>query len=93
MAAKAESSTGEARMNGEAAQLAPSLSDVQLVEAFFDVEKRLGIAAAGAAHPAALPQVHARFETYVTAAMTVRMMLRGFVADEHHRMTLHLGNQ
>lgn len=54
------SMAGEAggRSNEEAAQLAPSLSEVQLVEAFFDVEQRVGIAAAAAAHPAALPQVH-----------------------------------
>ena len=58
MAGQAAGSAGEGRSNGEAAQLAPSLSEVHLVEAFFDVEQRLGIAAATAAHPAALPQVH-----------------------------------
>ena len=57
MAARAASSQAEVTMNGGAAQLAPSLSEVQLVEAFFDVEQQLSIAAAGAAHPAALPQV------------------------------------
>ena len=59
MAGQAGGNRAEGRSNGEAAQLAPSLSEVQLVEAFFDVEQRLGIAAAAAAHPAALPQVHA----------------------------------
>lgn len=59
MGAHAGGSQGEVRMNGGAAQLAPSLSEVQLVEAFFDVEQQLSIAAAGAAHPAALPQVQA----------------------------------
>lgn len=59
MGAQAGGSQGEVRMNGGEAQLAPSLSEVQLVEAFFDVEQQLGIAAAGAAHPAALPQVRA----------------------------------
>lgn len=58
MAAMAGSSQAEGRMNGEAAQLAPSLSEVQLVEAFSDVEQRLSIAAAAATHPAALPQVY-----------------------------------
>ena len=51
-------SRAEGSRNGEAAPLAPSLSEVQLVEAFFDVEQRLGITAAAAADPAALPQVH-----------------------------------
>ena len=60
MAGEAAGSADEGRSNGEAeaAQLAPSLSEVHLVEAFFHVEQRLGIAAAAAAHPAALPQVH-----------------------------------
>ena len=58
MAGQAEGNAAEGRSNGGAEQLAPSLSEVQLVEAFFDVEQRLGKAAAAAAHPAALPQVH-----------------------------------
>ena len=51
-------SVGEGGARGQAAQLGPSLSEVQLVEAFFDVEQRLATAAAAAAHPAAHPQVH-----------------------------------
>ena len=51
-------SVGEGGPRGQAAQLGPSLSEVHLVEAFFDVEQRLASAAAAAAHPAALPQVH-----------------------------------
>ena len=57
MAAEADSSGAEALGQGEAVPLASSLSDVQLVEAFFDAEQRLGSAAAAAAHPAAAPQV------------------------------------
>ena len=41
----------------EAGKLEPSLSDVQLVEAFFDVEGRLEAALAAARHPATAPQV------------------------------------
>ncbi|DBA67049.1 TPA: hypothetical protein ACH3X2_001381 [Trebouxia sp. C0005] len=40
----------------DAGKLEPSLSDVQLVEAFFDVEGRLEAALAAARHPAAAPQ-------------------------------------
>lgn len=40
----------------EAGKLEPSLSDVQLVEAFFDVEGRLEAALAAARHPATAPQ-------------------------------------
>lgn len=60
---------GEGGAAGQAAQLAPSLSEVHLVEAFFDVEQRLASAAAAAAHPAALPQVHthAHPPTYTAA--------------------------
>ena len=41
----------------DAGKLEPSLSDVQLVEAFFDVEGRLQAALAAATHPATAPQV------------------------------------
>ncbi len=41
----------------DAGKLEPSLSDVQLVEAFFEVEGRLEAALAAARHPAAEPQV------------------------------------
>ena len=57
MAAEAQQSPVEADSNGHAHQLAPSLSDVQLVEAFFDLEGRLEAALAAAGHPAAAPQV------------------------------------
>ena len=50
----------------DAGKLEPSLSDVQLVEAFFDVEGRLEAALAAARHPAAAPQV-AIYTTWVTA--------------------------
>lgn len=59
MAAEAQQSPVEADSNGHAHQLAPSLSDVQLVEAFFDLEGRLEAALAAAGHPAAAPQAAA----------------------------------
>lgn len=58
MAAQGGGSVGEGGAGEQAAQLGPSVSEVHLVEAFFDVEQRLASAAAAAAHPAALPQVH-----------------------------------
>ena len=57
MAVEAQSSELDCTAPAEAGQLAPWLSDVQLVEAFFDVEQRLLQAAAAAAHPTPLSQV------------------------------------
>ncbi len=57
MAAEAQDSPVQSDSLDKAGQLAPSLSDVQLVEAFFDVEGRLENALAAAGHPAAAPQV------------------------------------
>ncbi len=49
----------------DAGKLEPSLSDVQLVEAFFDVEGRLEAALAAARHPASSPQVAIILITWV----------------------------
>lgn len=62
-------SVEEGGARGQAVQLAPSLSEVHLVEAFFAVEQRLAIAVAAAAHPAALPQVHTHAHTCTYSAV------------------------
>ena len=51
MAADAQNSVFAATAPISGAQLEPSLSEVQLVEAFFDIERRFAIAAAAAAPP------------------------------------------
>ena len=57
MAAESQAQLEEPDSSGNVRQLAPSLSEVQLVEAFFDVEGRLEAALAAAGHPATAPQV------------------------------------
>ena len=57
-------STALSSSKGEPA-LEPSLSDVQLVEAFFELEGQLEAALAAASHPAASPEVSITDSTYL----------------------------
>ena len=53
--------SSQAGSYNEETGLEPSLSEVQLVEAFFDLEGRLEAALAAASHPAAAPEVTYHF--------------------------------
>lgn len=76
MAAESQTQVEEdANSSGDVRQLAPSLSEVQLVEAFFDVEGRLQAALAAAGHPATAPQVKR-----VLSYATVHQLCNGYGA-------------
>jgi len=65
--------------SGVAGKLEPSLSDVQLVEAFFDVEGRLAAALAAARHPAAAPQVAMILIVWVLVNWVVHRLPQGHI--------------
>ena len=75
MAAEPQAQVEDSNSSGNVRQLAPSLSEVQLVEAFFDVEGRLQAALAAAGHPAPAPQV-----MRVLSYATVRQSCNGYGA-------------